>query len=212
MKNNNPYDSLYNSDDFYWGKTHSKMCQLLLETWKPEAGQTVRLLDLGCGEGQNLVWLAGAGFTVTGLDVSIPGLEKAKVLAEKMGVSVTTIHGDLLEYRLEQEYEVLFSTGALHYLPSDIRQQRFEHLREHTSPNGVHALSLFVEKPFIEPAPDAEDSAFLYHSGELMGYYHDWEILFSTEEIFNCNSSGIPHRHAVNRLVARKVSPVSEGL
>jgi len=61
-----------------------------------------------------------------------------------------------------------------------------------------------VEKPFIPRAPDAEATAYLYRSGELMSYYWDWEILYCVEEIFDCMSSGIPHKHAVNRIIARR--------
>jgi tellurite methyltransferase len=61
-----------------------------------------------------------------------------------------------------------------------------------------------VEKPFIPRAPDAEETAHAYRSGELMGYYWDWEILFSTEEIFECKSGGVPHRHTVDRIIARR--------
>ena len=43
-----------------------------------------------------------------------------------------------------------------------------------------------------------------YERSELMSYYHDWEILFSVEEIFDCMSGGIPHKHAVNRIIARR--------
>ena len=37
-----------------------------------------------------------------------------------------------------------------------------------------------------------------------MGYYWDWEITYSAEEIFDCLSSGIPHQYAVNRVIARR--------
>lgn len=65
-------------------------------------------------------------------------------------------------------------------------------------------MTVLVEKPFIDPAPDAEDSAYLFRSGELMSYYHDWEILFTAEEVFDCNTSGVAHRHAINRIIARR--------
>ena len=42
-----------------------------------------------------------------------------------------------------------------------------------------------------------------YGSGELMGYYWDWEIVWCTEETFDYTSSGEPHRHAVNRVIAK---------
>ena len=41
---------------------------------------------------------------------------------------------------------------------------------------------------------------------ELFTHYHDWLIESCTEEIFDCMSSGIPHQHAVNRVIARKNS------
>jgi len=78
------------------------------------------------------------------------------------------------------------------------------HYREQTSAGGINALSVFVEKPFIAEAPDAETTAYPYRSGELMSYYWDREILCSVEEIFDCPSSGIPHKHAVNGMIARR--------
>jgi SAM-dependent methyltransferase len=43
-------------------------------------------LDLACGEGRNAVWLAGAGWDVTGVDFSGAGLDKAARLAAANGV------------------------------------------------------------------------------------------------------------------------------
>jgi tellurite methyltransferase len=37
-----------------------------------------------------------------------------------------------------------------------------------------------------------------------MSYYWDWEILHCEEEIFDCTSSGVPHRHVVDRIIARR--------
>jgi len=127
-----------------------------------------------------------------------------KKYAEEAGVHVKTIHADIVEYELEDIYDVIFSTGTLQYLPPEVREKRFQNYKEHTAPKGIIAFSVFVRKPFIPRAPDAEETAFLYRSGELMGYFWDWEIIYSTEEIFDCMSSGIPHKHAVNRIIARR--------
>ena len=136
--------------------------------------------------------------------MSLPGLQKTEKYAEEVGVHVETIHADILDFQLEDTYDVIFSTGTLHYLPPELRSQRFQDYREHTSPNGINALNVFVNKPFIPRAPDAEDTAYIYKSGELMGYYWDWEILYCVEEIFDCMSGGIPHKHAVDRIIARQ--------
>lgn len=204
MKKDNPYDIKYAGAEFYWGLTPSATCDRVIEIIKPGADYHPSLIDLGCGEGRNAVYFARNGFNVTGLDVSRPGIEKMARYAADTGVRVTAIHADIRHYEFDRSYDVIFSTGTLHYLPPEIRLKCFRNYKDHTTPGGLNAFSVFVEKPFIARAPDAEPSAYLYKSGELMGYYWDWEILYCTEEIFDCLSSGIPHRHATDRIIARK--------
>ena len=54
-----------------------------------------RAVDLGCGTGSNAVWLARQGFAVTAIDVSPSAVERARERAEKAGVSVRFLAGDL---------------------------------------------------------------------------------------------------------------------
>lgn len=203
MKKEHPYDQKYAGQEYYWGKKPSVMCDKVIEIVRPSSDFHPKLLDLGCGEGRNAVYFAQHGFEVVGLDVSLPGLEKTRRYAEEVGVHVETIHADIVHYELEEPYDVVFSTGTLHYLPPEVRGERFQQYKDATSPEGIHALSVFVKKPFIPRAPDSEKTAFRYTSGALMSYYWDWEMLFCTEEIFDCMSSGVPHKHAVNRIIAR---------
>src|SRR4051812_6310951 len=48
------------------------------------------VLELGCGEGRNAVFLAGRGYEVTAVDQSAAGLRKAERLAVDRGVSLAT--------------------------------------------------------------------------------------------------------------------------
>ena len=200
----NPYDKRYSRKDFYWGKTPSIMCLKTLEFIKPDIDFCPRLLDLGCGEGRNAIYFAQNKFDVVALDLSPSGLNKTTTYAKDAGVSIKTIQANIVDYTLKDTYDVIFSTGTLQYLPPETRSKRFQNYKDCTSHNGINVLSVFVTKPFIPKAPDAEDTSYPYKSGELMHYYWDWEILFSVEEIFNCMSSGIPHKHAVNRIIARR--------
>ncbi len=47
-------------------------------------------LDVGCGEGGDVIWLAQQGWTVTGADFSAKGLERAARHAEDAGVAPRT--------------------------------------------------------------------------------------------------------------------------
>jgi len=64
-------------------------------------------------------------------------------------------------------------------------------------------MNAFVPKPYLAPPPEMDPSESPYRSGELLGYYWDWQILDSGEVEFDCNSSGIPHRHAMDVVIAR---------
>ena len=204
MKEEDPYNKWYAGEDYYWGKEPSKMCDKVIEIIRPKPDFRPKLLDLGCGEGRDAVYFAKQGFDVVGLDLSPLGLEKAKKYAQEVSVQIQTIQANIVDYELSDSYDVIFSTGTLQYLPPEVRTQRFQNYKDHTSPNGVNAFSAFVRKPFIPKAPDPAGNEIPYHSGELMSYFWDWEIVFCSEEIFDCMSSGIPHKHAMDRVIARR--------
>ena len=209
MRKEEGYDRKYAGREYYWGKKPSVLCDRVIGIIKPSRGLQPKLIDLGCGEGRNAVYFALHGFDVTALDISPIGLEKTKRYVEETGVKVETILADFMIHETDEVYDVAFSTGTLHYLPPGVRDRYFRRLKEKAPFGGIHAFSVLVTKPFIARAPDAERRAHLFKSGELLGYYWDWEILYSTEEIFDCDSSGTPHKHAVNRMIARKPEPGS---
>ncbi len=198
------YDVHYKQDAYYWGKQPSALAIKILEVHPPVSPMTA--IDIACGEGRNAVFLARNGYRVAAFDISEEGVRKARLLAREVGVEIEAFVADLLTYRLDKSYDVIFSTGSLHYIPPDLRGEIIQNYKTHTNHNGIHVMSVFVDKPFIPAAPDAEATAHLWRSGELFGHYHDWKIEFCTEDIFDCNSSGIPHQHAVNRIIARRTA------
>ncbi|MBB6438565.1 class I SAM-dependent methyltransferase [Streptomyces candidus] len=56
-----------------------------------------RVLDVGCGEGADAVWLARAGWDVTALEVSGVALGRAAGHARDAGVAVRWVHAALTE-------------------------------------------------------------------------------------------------------------------
>lgn len=59
-----------------------------------------RVLDVGCGEGADAVWLASRGWGVTALEVSGVALERAAEHARDAGVAVNWVHAELAEAAL----------------------------------------------------------------------------------------------------------------
>ncbi len=121
-----------------------------------------------------------------------------------MNYNIKIVHEDMVGYELKNYYDVIYSSGSLQFLPINQRENHFEQYKKHTRAGGLNAHLIFVEKPFIDTAPDWQKNEYFYFSGDLASYYHDWEIIKCEESIVNCNSSGILHKHAVNMIIARK--------
>src|ERR1700677_3643133 len=56
-----------------------------------------RVLDVGCGEGADAVWLAHGGWEVTAIEVSGLALDRAARHARDAGVAVRWVHAGLAE-------------------------------------------------------------------------------------------------------------------
>jgi 2-polyprenyl-3-methyl-5-hydroxy-6-metoxy-1,4-benzoquinol methylase len=61
----------------------------LMETVTTRVIEPCKALDIGCGTGDNSIWLAQHGFQVTGVDISEVAIEKATEKASKEHVKCT---------------------------------------------------------------------------------------------------------------------------
>jgi len=199
-----PYDEEYQKEEYYWGMQPSELAKQMVELLK-SGEENKRLLDIGSGEGRDAIYFARVGFQVDALEVSTPGIEKIKQYSQLAGYPVKVLHTNMIGYELPDSYDVIYSHGSLQFLPLEQRQQHFDKYKQQTKVGGLNGHLIFVEKPFIKTAPDWEKNEFFYQSGDLARYYHDWEILRCEEMIIECNSAGAPHRHALNRIIARKI-------
>lgn len=197
------YEDEYRREDYYWGTEPNSVCYDVLRRVPPT--RRLRVLDIGCGEGKDAVFFARNGYDVTAFDVTTAGVEKTKRLADQAGVRMNVFQADILDFRLEAPFDILYSSGVLHYMRPEYRDEIFDNYKRFTNPNGVHVFNVFVDKPFIAPPPEHEPNAYKWHSGELLSHYRDWLVMDSSEIVFDCNSSGVPHQHAMAKAMARKV-------
>ena len=113
------YEQRYQGEAYYWGIQPSKLCYEILQRKPPI--RPLRVLDIGCGEGKDAVFLARNGYQVSAFDLADTGLMKARQLADHIGVTVDFFKADLLSFQPEGMYDVIFSSGVFHYLPPEKR-------------------------------------------------------------------------------------------
>lgn len=102
-----------------------------------------KILCLAEGEGRNAVFLAKQGYSVTAVDGSAVGLQKARKLAEENHVSIEFIHADLADYELgEEKWDGVVSIFC--HLPVNIRQDLHQKVVTSLKHHGVMLLEAYT--------------------------------------------------------------------
>jgi methyltransferase family protein len=104
--------------------------------------QGARVLCLADGEGRNGVWLAGQGFQVTSVDVADEGLRKARALAERSGVALQTIQGDVTTFELGHDRWDAIVSIFLH-LPAKARRALHRRCAAALAPGGLFVFEAY---------------------------------------------------------------------
>jgi SAM-dependent methyltransferase len=83
-------------------------------------------LEIGCGTGDNAIWLSQQNFHVVGIDASEVAIEKAKLKAGETHVKCDFIVSDIMTSRIEgAPFGFGFDRGCFHTLGSDQERRRF---------------------------------------------------------------------------------------
>jgi cyclopropane fatty-acyl-phospholipid synthase-like methyltransferase len=100
--------------------------------------QPGRALDVGCGTGTNVLWLAQHGWTAIGVDRSATAIESARRKAD-WTASAMFAEGDvtrLAELQIDGPFDLILDIGCFHGLPVRRRDAYVREVARVASPGG----------------------------------------------------------------------------
>ena len=104
------------------------------------------VLDIGCGLGDNAVYLAKNGHTVTGLDISPTALITAERRAKDAGVDVKFAVADSTKLDgYTDAFDTVIDSGLFHSLDDDGRRSYAAAVHRATRPGATLLLSCFSD-------------------------------------------------------------------
>ena len=107
-----------------------------------------KAIDLGCGTGNYSIYLASAGFDVTGIDNSPTAIKIAKENAKKKGIKcnflVANVLGNMNE--VEGKFEFAYDWELLHHIFPEQRQRYVKNVYKILNPRGKFLSVCFSEK------------------------------------------------------------------
>ena len=71
------YEKCYEGDEYYWGLEPAAFLDSLVEITAKKPTE-LKVLDIGCGEGKDAVYMAELGCDVTAFDITESGIRKTK--------------------------------------------------------------------------------------------------------------------------------------
>ena len=177
-------DADYFSQKYSLTRTHSEV--LHAATIVPPG----RVLDLGCGNGRNSLYLAANGFAVTAWDknpMSLNNLESIRA-AERLDNLQTAVK-DLNSLSFDGEYDLILSTVVMMFLEPDTIPGLIANMQRCTAAGGYNLIVAALD------------------TDELRDYYQGWELLKYNEDVgelhrTDANGNRIKLRFAT--LLARK--------
>jgi cyclopropane fatty-acyl-phospholipid synthase-like methyltransferase len=106
-----------------------------------------RVLDIGCGTGENALYLAGLGHDVWGIDFARAAIEQARSKSLQRGIRVNFRVVDALDLScVGQTFDTVIDSGFFHVL-SDEDRPRFAHsLATVLEPKGRYFMLCFCEQ------------------------------------------------------------------
>jgi SAM-dependent methyltransferase len=195
------WDQLYSGADYAYGTEPNQFLKRSL----PPVCPGMSALAVADGEGRNGVWLARQGFDVLSIDFSSVGLEKARKLAERYGVSLRTANADLLSWDWPNGIFDVVVSIFIHF-ESQTRVRIHAAMQNALRPGGTLILTAFTPLQLTYNTGGPPQPELLYTKEQLRADFDGLEISVLEETVLHLQE-GFVHTGpaAVVEMVARKM-------
>lgn len=197
------WDERFSSEHYVYGEEPNSF---LVEQWNRYEldKHKGKVLCLAEGEGRNAVYLAERGHSVTTVDLSEVGLQKAARLAQTRGVALETVHADLATYAPDTDiYSAVVMIFA--HTPTDIRKRSLQIAKDALQAGGYLILEGYTEDQIGRGTGGPGNKAMMFSKQELEEFFEPDEILLSRELVRDIREGPLHDGEgAVVQFVARK--------
>ena len=152
------WDARYGAADQVWSTDPNQFVAAELADLPPGTA-----VDVACGEGRNAIWLAGRGWTVTGVDFSQVAVDRARTIAGDR--AVTWVVGDALSVELP---EVDLALLAYLQLPGQERRTAVRRAFAALRPGGTLLVVAHDSTNLTDGTGGPQDPAVLYTAEDVL--------------------------------------------
>lgn len=198
------YDIGYKACPNFWGDNPGSLI-LKLEELNLKY-KNLKVLDLGCGEGKNAIYLAKKGCYVDAFEISEFAISNAKKKIDK-SLKINIQQCDVLNLNLApNSYNVIISYGLFHCFESKAQVNiLINNCLNSLKREGYLILCAFNSREQDLSAHPGFKPLLIDHQ-DYLKYFNNHNIIFETDEdLYETHPHNkIPHVHSLTRLIIQK--------
>lgn len=109
-------------------------------------------IDIACGTGAVLLYLAKAGIDVDGTDLSEAMCNVARDKAQEMGLDLNIFPANMTEFNSGKKYSlaIIARSGFMHLLTPELQRKALLNIRENLTDDGILTLNTFAPNPIYQ--------------------------------------------------------------
>lgn len=208
------FDSAYASRAPLFGEEAARLVSTSAALLNPGA----QVLDLGCGDGRNSLFLLEGGFQVRAIDFADSGIDYLQAKAEEQGVAegLTTEVVDIRDVELRrEEFDAIIAITVLENLTKQEQLVLMDRLRLACRAGGIMTIESHSDR---DPAVNGSDERVTefgktivgpMRRNELLGYFRSWRILHYHDILFEDTTHGAAHNHGRVGVIAQNTNEFS---
>jgi SAM-dependent methyltransferase len=177
------WSAVYAGQEYYYGSEPGPVARRAVRYHRQYRARGGTALDAGCGEGQDLAFLAERGYVATGVEFTEAGVAKARRLLQARHLEAEVVQEDLCNYRPPHRFDLVLAVNSVQFL-GDHADACLQRLIASVAAGGVCGVSFFawpagsaeIEAP-AEAGADVVQGLWLLTMEALLSRFSGWQML-----------------------------------